>query len=62
MKDSEMNIYRAIKAPVRTKLEEILKLLKKDDLLSFAESFGTVGRSKMNKDKLVSELSNNTRL
>ncbi len=56
MKDSELNIYRAIKAPVRTKLEEILKLLKKDDLLSFAESFGIVGRSKMNKDKLVSEL------
>ena len=56
MKDSELNIYRAIKAPVRTKLEEILKLLKKDDLLSFAESFGIVGRSKMNKDKFVSEL------
>ncbi len=56
MNDSELNIYRAIKAPVRTKLEEILKLLKKDDLLFFAESFGIVGRSKMNKDKLVSEL------
>lgn len=28
MNDSELNIYRAIKAPVLTKLEEILKLLK----------------------------------
>jgi len=56
MNYSELNIYKAIKAPVQIKLEEILKLLKKDDLLSFAEEFGTVGRSKMNKDKLVSEL------
>ena len=56
MNNSGLDIYRAIKAPVRTKLEEILKLLKKDDLLYFAESFGIVGRSKMNKDKLVREL------
>lgn len=56
MSDLELNIYRAIKAPIHTKLDEILKLLKKDDLLSFAEDFGIVGRSKMKKDKLVSEL------
>jgi hypothetical protein len=56
MIDSELDIFRAIKAPVRTKLEEILKLLKKDDFLSFAEDFGIVGRGKMNKKKLVGEL------
>lgn len=56
MSDSELNIYGAIKAPMRTKLEEILRLLKKDDLLSFAEDFGISGRSRMNKENLVEEL------
>lgn len=48
MNNPELNIYRAIKAPVQTKLEEILKFLRKDDLLSFAENFSIAGRSKMN--------------
>lgn len=56
MGNFELDIYRAIKSPIQTKLEEILKLLKKDDLLTFADTFGISGRSKMNKDKLVGEL------
>ena len=53
---TKLNIYRAIKGPVRTKLHEMLKLLKKDDLMSFAGDFAIKGRSKMNKEKLAEKL------
>lgn len=56
MNDFDLEFYRAIKSPIETKLEEILKLLKKDDLLTFAEDYTITGRSKMNKEKLNSEL------
>jgi len=35
MRDWELDIYRAIKAPIGTKLEEILKLLKVEEFCSY---------------------------
>ena len=56
MDHSDLNFYRTIKTPVVTQLKEILKHLKKDDLMSYAMEMDISGRSKMNKEKLTSEL------
>lgn len=51
-----LDIYKALQAPTCTKLKDILILLKKNMLLSYASYFEIKGHSRMNKKKLATHL------